>query len=119
MPRHTAAPGYHPYDLSDPRASVADRFTRRGLPTLPDQILNTSGAQQALALVLALLGRPGDRAMAENPSYPHGLDALRRARMRTVPVPVTDAGWDTGLIESTLRQTTPRLAPGCAVPGRW
>ncbi|WFB06280.1 PLP-dependent aminotransferase family protein [Streptomyces sp. LX-29] len=110
LPRHTVAPGYHPYGLPDLRAAVADRFTRRGLPTLPDQILITSGAQHALALVLALLGRPGDRVMAENPSYTNGLDALRRARLRIASVPVTETGWDTDLIESTLRQTTPRLA---------
>ncbi|WP_369227966.1 aminotransferase class I/II-fold pyridoxal phosphate-dependent enzyme [Streptomyces sp. R39] len=70
LPRHTGAPGCHPYGLPDLRAAVADRFPRTGLPTLPDEVLITSGAQQALALVLALLGRPGDRAMAENPSYP-------------------------------------------------
>jgi len=107
---HAATPGYHPYGLPELRAAVADRFTRRGLATVPEQILVTSGAQHALSLALALLGSPGDRIMAESPSYPNALDAMRRARLRTVSVPVTDTGWDTGIAVSTLRQAVPRLA---------
>ncbi|MEI5097758.1 PLP-dependent aminotransferase family protein [Streptomyces sp. PmtG] len=110
LPEHAPTAGYHPFGLPELRAAVADRFTRRGLPTLPDQILVTTGAQHAISLVLALLGRPGDRALVENPSYPNALDAIRRAGLRATPVPVTDAGWDTALVESTLRQAAPRIA---------
>ncbi|MFG2522140.1 PLP-dependent aminotransferase family protein [Streptomyces sp. NPDC048527] len=118
-------PGYHPYGLPDLRAAVAERYTRRGLATLPEQILVTSGAQHALTLVLGLLSSPGDRVMVENPSYPNALEALRRARLRTVSVPVTDTGWDIEITESTLRQVVPQLAylipdfhnpTGCLMP---
>ncbi|MEU1131765.1 PLP-dependent aminotransferase family protein [Streptomyces sp. NPDC005900] len=110
LAEHAPTPGYHPYGIPALRAAVAERFTRRGLPTLPDQILITTGAQHALSLALALLGRPGDRVLVENPSYPNALDAIRRAGLRAVPVPVTEDGWDSGLIESSLRQAAPRLA---------
>ncbi|UQA95805.1 MocR-like transcription factor YczR [Streptomyces halobius] len=110
LPRLAATAGYHPYGLPELRAAVADRFTRRGLPTLPDQILITSGAQQAVSLTLGLLGRPGDRVLVENPSYAVVLDALRRSGLRTTPVPVTEDGWDSDLAESALRQAAPRLA---------
>ncbi|MFC4888809.1 aminotransferase-like domain-containing protein [Streptomyces beijiangensis] len=122
---HARTPGYHPYGLPELRAAVAERFTRRGLATLPEQILVTSGAQHALSLVLGLLGRPGDRVMVENPSYANALDAMRRARLRTVSVPVTDTGWDVEIVESTLRQTVPQLGylipdfhnpTGCLMP---
>ncbi|MFI6743223.1 aminotransferase class I/II-fold pyridoxal phosphate-dependent enzyme [Nonomuraea sp. NPDC050451] len=59
------------------RAAVAERFTRRGLATVPEQILVTSGAQHALTLVIGLLCEPGDRVMVENPSYPNALEAMR------------------------------------------
>ncbi|MBC3987069.1 PLP-dependent aminotransferase family protein [Streptomyces sp. AC536] len=107
---HVHTPGYHPYGLPELRAAVAERFTARGLPTVPEQILVTSGAQHALTLVLGLLCGPGDRVVVENPSYPNALEAMRRARLRTVSVPVTDAGWDIEIIESTLRQVVPQLA---------
>ncbi|MFD4997642.1 MocR-like transcription factor YczR [Streptomyces buecherae] len=107
---HVHTPGYHPYGLPELRAAIAERFTARGLPTVPEQILVTSGAQHALTLVLGLLCGPGDRVAVENPSYPNALEAMRRARLRTVSVPVTDAGWDIEIIESTLRQVVPQLA---------
>ncbi|MFD3545544.1 PLP-dependent aminotransferase family protein [Streptomyces sp. NPDC058655] len=110
LPAAARTPGYHPFGLPDLRAAVADRFTRRGLPTRPEQILVTAGAQQAFSLVVSLLCRPGDRVVTENPTYANALDALRHARLRTVSVAVSDAGWDMEIAESTLRQTVPRLA---------
>ncbi|MFG2640306.1 PLP-dependent aminotransferase family protein [Streptomyces sp. NPDC048370] len=110
LPRYARSQGYHPFGLPELRSAIADRYTRRGLPTLPEQILVTTGAQQALALALALLGGPGDRALAENPSYTNALDAMRGRRLRITPVPVTESGWDSGLIDAALRQTAPRLA---------
>ncbi|MER5931071.1 PLP-dependent aminotransferase family protein [Streptomyces sp. NPDC002054] len=109
LPEAARTPGYHPFGLPDLRAAVADRFTRRGLPTRPEQILVTAGAQQALALVMSLLCRAGDRVVTENPTYSNALDAIRHARLRTAAIAVSDAGWDMEIAESTLRQTVPRL----------
>ncbi|MEU4105010.1 PLP-dependent aminotransferase family protein [Streptomyces tanashiensis] len=110
LPRYAGSQGYHPYGLPALRAAIAERYTARGLPTLPEQILVTTGAQQAVSLVLTLLGRAGDRVLAENPSYTNALDAMRGRMLRVTPVPVTEAGWDTGLVDAALRQTAPRLA---------
>jgi DNA-binding transcriptional MocR family regulator len=110
LAEHAHTPGYHPYGLPGLRAEIAERFTRRGLATVPEQILVTSGAQHALSLVIGLLTAPGDRVMVENPSYPNALEAIRRARLRSVSVPVTDTGWDIEIIESTLHQVVPQLA---------
>ncbi|WP_369216328.1 MocR-like transcription factor YczR [Streptomyces flavofungini] len=125
LAEHAETPGYHPYGLPELRAAVAERYTRRGLTTVPDQILVTSGAQHALTLVLALLCRPGDRVLTENPTYPNALEAMRRARLRTVAVPVTDTGWDIEVVESSFTQAVPQLAylipdfhnpTGCLMP---
>ncbi|WP_329097801.1 MocR-like transcription factor YczR [Streptomyces sp. NBC_01439] len=110
LPQLARTPGYHPFGLPDLRSAVADRFTRRGLPTRPEQILVTAGAQQAFSLVVSLLCRAGDRVVTENPTYANALDALRHARLRTGSIAVSDAGWDMEIAESTLRQTVPRLA---------
>ncbi|MHC5261187.1 MocR-like transcription factor YczR [Streptomyces sp. UC4497] len=108
--RHAVTNGYHPYGLPELRAQIAERYTRRGLPTLPEQILVTTGAQQAVSLTLTLLGRPGDRIVVENPSYANALSVIRQLGLRTAPVPVTEDGWDVELIGATLRQSAPRLA---------
>ncbi|WP_371675874.1 PLP-dependent aminotransferase family protein [Streptomyces sp. NBC_01276] len=110
LPALARNPGYHPFGLPDLREAVADRFTGRGLPTRPEQILVTAGAQQAFALVVSLLCRPGDRVVTENPTYANALDALRHARLRTGSFAVSDRGWDMDVAESTLGQTVPRLA---------
>ncbi|MET8685298.1 PLP-dependent aminotransferase family protein [Streptomyces sp. NPDC004732] len=125
LAEHAHTPGYHAYGLPELRAAIAERFTRRGLATVPEQILVTSGAQHALTLVLGLLCGPGDRVLTENPSYPNALEAMRRARLRTLSVPVTEAGWDIGIVESAFRQAVPQLAylipdfhnpTGCLMP---
>ncbi|MFB6812314.1 PLP-dependent aminotransferase family protein [Streptomyces sp. NPDC056387] len=110
LPGLARSPGYHPFGLPDLRRAVAERFTRRGLATRPEQILVTAGAQQAFSLVVNLLCGPGDRVVTENPTYANALDALRHARLRTGSIAVSDAGWDMEIAESTLRQTVPRLA---------
>ncbi|MEU6122460.1 PLP-dependent aminotransferase family protein [Streptomyces sp. NPDC047123] len=107
---HARAPGYHPFGLMELRKAVAERYTRRGVPTLPDQILITSGAQQGLALSLGLLATPGDRVMIENPTYPNALDAVRRARLRLTPIPVSETGWNSDVMNATLAQAMPRMA---------
>jgi DNA-binding transcriptional MocR family regulator len=102
------------------RRALAERFTARGLPTDPDEILITNGAQQAIALIArTVLGR-GDRVLVESPTYPHAMEALRQAGGRLVPVAVTtDDGWDEGALEQALQRTSPALAylqPDCHNP---
>ncbi len=109
LPRYTGGPGYESLGLPVLRAAVADRYTARGVPTLPDQILVTTGAQHALCLVLQALARPGDAVLVESPTYPHALDALRRAGTRLVPAGV-NGGWDLDLIAAGMRQAAVRLA---------
>ncbi|GAA1895722.1 MocR-like transcription factor YczR [Asanoa iriomotensis] len=111
LPRYLGDAGYHPTGLPELREAVARGFTDRGLPTSPDQIMVTSGTQQALDLVLRLTVQAGNGVLMESPTYPNALAALsaRRARITTHGLdPAT--GWDGELLLGALRQTTPRLA---------
>jgi DNA-binding transcriptional MocR family regulator len=109
LPRHTGGPGYEPLGLAGLREAIAERYTTRGVPTLPEQILVTTGAQNALCLVLQVFVHPGDAVLVESPTYPHALDALRRAGARLVPAGV-NAGWDLELMAGGMRQAAARLA---------
>ncbi|REG02069.1 GntR family transcriptional regulator [Asanoa ferruginea] len=111
LPRYLGDAGYHPTGLVELREAVARGFTDRGLPTSPDQIMVTSGTQQALDLVLRLTVQAGNGVLMESPTYPNALAALsaRRARITTHGLD-TDAGWDGELLLGALRQSTPRLA---------
>jgi DNA-binding transcriptional MocR family regulator len=107
----------HGYDLlgrPELRTAIADRFTTRGLPTRPDQVLVTSGAQHAFALVLSALGGTGDRVLVEHPTYPNALDAIRSRGARPVPVPMGrgrlgTGAWDLDLLTASVRDAAPRL----------
>ncbi|MFD5831723.1 PLP-dependent aminotransferase family protein [Lentzea sp. NPDC060358] len=110
MPEQLASHGYDERGLPVLRQRIADRYAARGLPTSPDQIVVTSGAQHAWALLLRLFVGPGDRVLVEQPSYPNALEAVRAAFAIPVPVPMSADGWDVDGFEAALRQAGPRLA---------
>ncbi|MGY4642781.1 MocR-like transcription factor YczR [Cellulomonas sp. URHB0016] len=109
LPRYLSGTGYTPLGLPVLRAAIADWYTGRGTPTTPDQVLVTTGAQQAIHLLVAAHASPGDRVVVEHPTYPHAIDVARRAGARPVPVPSGDDGLDVDLLASTVRQVAPRL----------
>ncbi|GAB3293752.1 MocR-like transcription factor YczR [Parasphingorhabdus pacifica] len=110
LPEEFAGHGYQPHGLLPLRQRIAERFTARGLPTDPRQILVTNGAQHAFALVLRTLVAPGDRVLVEHPTYPNALEAIRGINATPVAAPMTEHGWDLDLVEAGIRQTSPRLA---------
>ncbi len=107
---HLSGLGYAHAGLPALREAVAARFGARGLPTTPDQVLITAGAQHALHLLLAVLASPGDRVLVDAPAYPRTLSAIRGARARAVAVPLRPDGWDADAWTQALTAASPRLA---------
>lgn len=93
------------------RAAIAQRYTDGGIPTSPDDIMVTAGAQSAIHLLARVLVRRGERALIETPTYPHAAEALRAAgaRLVGVPVSVTD-GWDLDRAAQAFARTLPSVA---------
>ncbi len=111
LPRFLGSAGYHPTGLIELRDTVAAGYTARGVPTSAEQIIITSGTQQALDLVLRLSVPAGAPVLVESPTYPNALAALsaRRARISTHGLDA-GTGWDGEMLLGALRQTRPRLA---------
>ena len=84
--------GYDPFGLPALRVQIAAHLRRLGVPTEPDQVLITSGAQQALHLVGSQLGGPGSSVIMENPTYIGAIDAFRTTGNRLIPIPVDADG---------------------------
>jgi DNA-binding transcriptional MocR family regulator len=82
--------GLSPWGLPTLRAMLAEHVTRWGLPTRPEQIVVTTGAQQALSLAAACWVRSGDVVVVDDPTYPGAIAAFRQAGARLVGV-ATDA----------------------------
>ena len=85
-------PGYAPAGLLALRKAIAAAYEKRGLPTTEDQILVTTGAQQALYMVSKLY--QGGRAALEEPSHPATIDALRANNIAALPLPIDGDGPD-------------------------
>lgn len=64
----------------------------RGVNCTPQQIVITSGSQQALFLLSTLLLGPGDAAWVENPGYRGASAPLHAGQARITPVPVDADG---------------------------
>jgi DNA-binding transcriptional MocR family regulator len=115
LPGHLAGSGFDPMGLPELRRAIADRYRARGLPTAPEQIMVTIGAQHAIALLARVLINRGDRVLIETPTYPHAYEALRAAGGRLMPVAVTaalpgaEAGWDEAALVQTLKRSNPVL----------
>lgn len=89
-------------------------YRNRGIKTEIDNIMVTTGSQQALDIIARTLIDPGDVVIVEEPTYLAALNAFRIRRPRFVGVPVDDDGMKIDVLEEKLRKlrsegTKPKL----------
>ena len=72
------------------RASIAHILTSQGIEAHPDDVLVTSGSQQALSIVTQLLLKPGDPVLVESPTYDGAIRLFHAHGLRLIGCP-TDA----------------------------
>jgi DNA-binding transcriptional MocR family regulator len=101
--------GYAPLGYPPLRQAIAQHLTQSGLPTAPEQVLVTSGAQQAIHLAGWHFLQPGDTALVENPTYPGALDAFGAAGGRLAWVPTGRQGANVERLSELVQRTSPRL----------
>lgn len=90
------------------RQCIADLHTRQGLATTPHQILVTSGAQQAISLVVTAMARPGDVVLGEEDTWPGLIDSVQHVGARFEAVRLDRDG----LIIDDLESKIDRFRPG-------
>jgi 2-aminoadipate transaminase len=76
------------------RESIAAICRKRGIDAAMENVLTTTGSQQALNLVAQALVDPGDVVLAELPSYIGGLSSFFARRAELVGVSQDDGGID-------------------------
>ena len=96
--QYSATEGYLPL-----REVIAANTARYGILAKPENVLITSGSQQALDLVGKLLINRGDRVLVEAPTYLGALQAFTVYGADYVSVPVDHDGLRTDLLEEALR----------------
>ncbi|HEX6389144.1 MAG TPA: PLP-dependent aminotransferase family protein, partial [Solirubrobacteraceae bacterium] len=91
------------------RALLAERFCSRGLACSADELLVTTGSQQALGLIAAVLLDPGDVVLVENPSYLAALQSFGFAGARLEPVPCDEEGLDPEALPALITEHAPKF----------
>jgi 2-aminoadipate transaminase len=96
--QYGATEGYEPL-----REMIARHIARYGIKAKSENVLITSGSQQALDLIGKLLLNPGDRVLVEAPTYLGALQAFSVYGAEYVSVPSDEDGLRSDLLEAPLR----------------
>ena len=96
--QYGATEGYEPL-----REMIARHIARYGIKAKSENVLITSGSQQALDLIGKLLLNPGDHVLVEAPTYLGALQAFSVYGADYVSVPSDDDGLRSDLLETPLR----------------
>ncbi|HVW31358.1 MAG TPA: PLP-dependent aminotransferase family protein, partial [Acidimicrobiia bacterium] len=103
------AHGYDPAGLAVLRAGLAERHTAAGLPTAPEEVQVTHGAQHAIDLALAVLCERGGAVAVEDPTYPGVLDVIAARNLRPVPIAADARGPTPDGLQSAARDHGARV----------
>ena len=95
--QYSATEGYRPL-----REWIVAYMARYGIEAAADNVLITSGSQQALDLIGKIMINPGDLILTERPTYMGALQAWRAYQAEFVTVPADDAGLSVDLLAEAL-----------------
>lgn len=95
--------------LFELREQIAARERTFGFAEDADEVVITSGAQQAIALSARAILEPGDVAAVESPTFMGMMTAMRRTRARVIGVPVDQDGFDVDALERLLARHEVKL----------
>jgi 2-aminoadipate transaminase len=92
------------------RRRLAAYMATGGLDVGGDDILITTGSQQALGLVAAALLNPGDTILVEDPTYLAALQTFQLADVNAHPIAGDEHGPDPDALIETARRTNAKVA---------
>ena len=93
------------------RLFVADKYNKNfGLNITPEDVLITTGSQQALDLIAKTLLNKGDRVIIEEPGYLGAIQAFCMFEPEFLPVTLEDDGLDLKKLEETLKKERVKFA---------
>ncbi|HKX18314.1 MAG TPA: PLP-dependent aminotransferase family protein [bacterium] len=91
------------------RAWIAEYCAASGITARPDDVLITSGSQQAIDLVARTLVAPGDHVLVESPTFPTALDVFEGRSVNLIGVPVDADGMRVDMAAALVERYRPRV----------
>ncbi|MDT8862059.1 PLP-dependent aminotransferase family protein [Alkalihalobacillus sp. MEB130] len=96
--------GYRPL-----REAILDRMQKKGITGFtPDEVLVTTGSQQAIDLFSRIMLSPGDVVLTEDPTYLAALQVFKSYEANVVTVDSDDDGMLPEDLESKLKKHNPK-----------
>ncbi|MBA3299273.1 MAG: PLP-dependent aminotransferase family protein [Thermoleophilaceae bacterium] len=108
-----------PEGLLGLRERIAEGGKKRGFAEGPEEIIVTSGCQQAIDVAVRAIVEPGDVVVVESPTFVGTLAALRSTGARVIGIPVDENGFDVDALEHVLTRHEVKLCalqPACQNP---
>lgn len=102
--QYSATEGYTPL-----RRHISGAMRKKGIAAGPDQILLTSGSQQALDLLARIFIDTGDVVAVEKPSYLGALQVFSGYQARFAGLESDEGGVVVESLERVLRESPPKL----------
>ncbi|MBE0428629.1 MAG: PLP-dependent aminotransferase family protein [Thermoleophilia bacterium] len=100
-----AALQYGPTEgLEETKANIARVMEAENTLVNTDNIIVTTGGQQAIDLVCRILINPGDLVITEAPTYPGAIPSLCSFEANVIQVPLDEDGFRTDLLKDTLEK---------------
>ncbi len=91
------------------RQFIVEKMSRYGIVADVDNVLMTTGSQQALDLIAKILLDPGDLVLCEAPTYLGALQAFAAYQARYATVPADDEGMQVERVEAILKRRHPKF----------
>jgi DNA-binding transcriptional MocR family regulator len=101
--------GWSPVGEVRTREWMAGYLAKAGINAKPEQMIVTSGGQQALSLVAQALLGPDDTVLVERPMYPFALSIFDLLGVRCIDVPVDEQGRWVLVAEDLIERFRPKL----------
>ncbi|MGY4690714.1 aminotransferase-like domain-containing protein [Salibacterium sp. K-3] len=90
------------------RKKLTERMADKGIHRMPENVLVTSGSQQAIDLFARVMFNPGDIVLTENPTYLAALQVFQSYEVNVVPVDADDDGMTKEDLETKIQQLKPK-----------
>ncbi|MFC5402697.1 PLP-dependent aminotransferase family protein [Cohnella soli] len=91
------------------REKICEWMASKGITVTPDDMLLTTGSQQAIDLLTRVYIDAGDVILVEKPTYLSALQVFRSYGAQIVSVDGDEDGLDTADLEAKLKQYRPKL----------
>jgi len=91
------------------RRALSDYFRKRGIDADAENVLITSGSQQAIDLVARTFVGPGDTVYLEGPTYSGAVDVFAARGARIISIPVDQEGMRIDILSRLCDAHPPKL----------